>query len=446
MEAHLKPYVHYSDLYDRFTVEKCRRTEKYFKEADSPKAKKIGKEQANRMQGLVMELCLHYETGERYLGKAKTIEEWMARDRKRDELYESAVAPEHIRCLTCHYPLKPTSKDLWLGFDKQPERVLFMYDCPNGCRPSRAFFSDGEEWRTKPHLCPRCNSELNQKTKDTTEKLITTSTCPKCKYVNVDEFVWTHKKEEELDLEFAKDRDRFCLSNEDGEKFRQEKYQQEQLGKLLEDFKKEDDARKEKLKENPKGFPLDGVGYTCHICHASTPLDGNWYDALGIKCLICQRALDRKEIPASVANEDSWYSKYDLEHSFNLKAPDIRAWVKEGLLKARTINKPDGSVHIQLFLLKDNRDFLPPKKMVESRSVKETRDGKDWYTTRPWYHFVDPFKYLKDYKIMEHMRLIPPEEMKAREEEEKKKREEKQARREARRAHRLKHKPRVSKK
>ena len=128
--------------------------------------------------------------------------------------------------------------------------------------------------------------------------------------------------------------------------------------------------------------------------------------------------------------------QYDLEHSFNLKASDIRAWVKEGLLKARTINKPDGSVHLQLFLLKDNKDFLPPKKMVESRSLKETRDGKDWYTTRPWYHFVDPFKHLKGYKIMDHMRVVSPEEMKAREEEEKKKREEKQARRETKRARR----------
>lgn len=34
----------------------------------------------------------------------------------------------------------------------------------------------------------------------------------------------------------------------------------------------------------------------------------------------------------------------------------------------------------------------------------------------PWYCFGDPHEILKGYKIMEHLRVIPPEEMKEREE------------------------------
>ncbi len=89
-------------------------------------------------------------------------------------------------------------------------------------------------------------------------------------------------------------------------------------------------------------------------------------------------------------------------------------------------------VHAELFLLEDNKDFLPPKKLVEGRAVKYRKDGKDWHTTQKWYEFLDPHEHLKGYKIMEHMRVVPPEEMAAREEEKKKKREEKLARRKER--------------
>jgi len=190
-----------------------------------------------------------------------------------------------------------------------------------------------------------------------------------------------------------------------------------------------------KLAEFPKGFQLDGVGYTCHICGQSTQAGGNWYDKWGIKCLICQKAVDRKEIPGSLAkNQESWYSKYDLESSFNVEGPTLRRWINEGVLKARNVTREGGGVHTQLFLIKDNKGTLPPKDMVKSQMVKETRDGKEWYHSEPWYRFVDPFEHLKGYKIMDHLRVVPPEEMRAREEEEKRKLEEKQARREAKRA------------
>ncbi|TXH00632.1 MAG: hypothetical protein E6R05_06735 [Candidatus Moraniibacteriota bacterium] len=83
---------------------------------------------------------------------------------------------------------------------------------------------------------------------------------------------------------------------------------------------REDQRRQRRLKESPKGLILEGVGYTCFICHNSTQKDENWYDKWGIKCSICQEAINRKEIPPSLAKyRDSWYTKYDLERAFNLK-------------------------------------------------------------------------------------------------------------------------------
>lgn len=178
------------------------------------------------------------------------------------------------------------------------------------------------------------------------------------------------------------------------------------LAEILFDSYKEDCRRKKKLEENPKGFKLDGVGYTCFICGSGTQAGENWYDKWGIKCTICQNAINRKEIPPTLAkNKDSWYTKYELERSFNLKGPALRKWIKEGIIKARTVTNNGKGVHVQLFLIKDNEGFLPPKKMVESHVVKEEKDGKEWYSMHPWYHFVDPFEHLKGYKIMEHMQV-----------------------------------------
>jgi hypothetical protein len=179
---------------------------------------------------------------------------------------------------------------------------------------------------------------------------------------------------------------------------------------LMFDCWQEDCRRKKKLEENPKGYVLDGVGYTCFICGSGTQAGKNWYDKHGIKCSICQAAIDKKEIPASLAkNKESWYSKYDLEHSFNLKAPVLRKWIKEGIIKARTVTHDGKGTHVQLFLIKDNKGFLPPKKMVESQMVKETKDGQDWYHSEPWYRFVDPHEHLKGYKIMDHLRVTKSE-------------------------------------
>jgi len=429
MYKYLKDKQYYIDLYGKNTVEHCRRTEEYFKNKDLPPidGEKLSKEKAERMKKSLVEYFIHFEAGERYLKKEETIQGWMEADKTRDDLLENAQAPENIRCLSCRNVMKPTFKDLRIELDK-PDRVLFMYDCPNKCLPRRAFFNDGEEWRTKPDLCPNCMAELSRKNINSDEKLVTKYSCPGCKYTNTEEYKWTYKEEEPYDENFARDRDRFCLTDEDGEKYRQEKWQLERMGKFVEEWKEIEKAREEKLKQNPKGFHLEGVGYTCFICGDSTSEGDNWYDQYGIKCLVCQKAIDEGEIPATLASDkESWYSKFELDYYFNVNHHTLRKWKKEGIIKARTVSYYGDGVHTELFLLEDNKDFLPPKKLVESQSVSEIRDGKTWHSTEKWYRFVDPFKHLKRYKIMKYMRVVPPEEMKAREEAEKEKQEKRQA-------------------
>lgn len=165
-----------------------------------------------------------------------------------------------------------------------------------------------------------------------------------------------------------------------------------------------DKEREKKLKEFPKGYTLEGVGYSCFICGNSTPENGNWYDKWGIKCLICQGAIDRGEVPAWAAkHKEGWYSKYDLESRFNAKHHVVKKWIKEGFLKPCTVTRNIKGTHIQIFLLRDNKDFLPPKKLTESQMVKEEKDGQTWYRSEPWYRFVDPHEHLKGYKILDRL-------------------------------------------
>lgn len=160
--------------------------------------------------------------------------------------------------------------------------------------------------------------------------------------------------------------------------------------------------RQEKLKQNPKGFHLEGEGYSCFICHGSISKEETWYDKHGIKCLTCQSAIDNKIIPATAASDkDSWYTIHDFEHHFFINRYGVRKLVKEGLLKPRVVPDSGGGTHYQLFFIEDHKDMLPPKELTKWPTVKFQKDGEDWYQSEPWIMHADPKEVLKGYKILE---------------------------------------------
>lgn len=182
---------------------------------------------------------------------------------------------------------------------------------------------------------------------------------------------------------------------------------------LIYDCAKTDFQRKKKLDENPKGFHLEGNGYTCAVCHNSVSNEQTWYDKNGIKCLICQDALDKGIIPSSVISDnDSWYSISDFESSFFMKPNAVRRFIKEGLLKPRVIPSPSGRAHYQLFLIEEHKDILPPKKVTKWPMVKFQKDGKDWYHSQPWFMYSDPKEVLGGYKILDYMATLKENEIK----------------------------------
>ncbi|TSC72623.1 MAG: Uncharacterized protein G01um101438_340 [Parcubacteria group bacterium Gr01-1014_38] len=132
--------------------------------------------------------------------------------------------------------------------------------------------------------------------------------------------------------------------------------------KLLLDVDKKERARQLKLKESPKGYHLTDGTYSCCVCGKQVSGEGSWYDKHGIKCLLCQRAVEQRKIPVSVCtNKDSWYATWELAYYYKLKSPTIRKLVRNGTLKARIVPHENGSPYFSVFLVKDNLGVLQPK-------------------------------------------------------------------------------------
>ncbi len=166
---------------------------------------------------------------------------------------------------------------------------------------------------------------------------------------------------------------------------------------LLYKFHIEDLKKQEKLKEFPKGYSfMDGKVYNCGICGNRIQDEQLWYDKWGSKCLPCQEAINKKIISGSVCNNhDSWYSMFDFEHYFKLKSVTVRSLVKKGVLKARITG---GRCYV--FLIKENKDTLPPKSLLQSRSIQISEDT---FRMEQWYEFQNPSEVIKNYKILQYL-------------------------------------------
>ncbi len=179
------------------------------------------------------------------------------------------------------------------------------------------------------------------------------------------------------------------------------------LAEVMAPMEQEHQRRQRKLKEFPKGFHLEG-DYSCNLCHNHCSDQETWYDQYGVKCMECQGAIDRGDIPANLTEDrrEHYYSPWEIERAFNVDRHAVRRWAKAGVLKERVVKH----AHYQdthLYLLEDNKDTLPPKKMVEHYTWSEPMgDGRSAFHTKHWYEHVDPFKYLKGYKILEQLHMV----------------------------------------
>jgi predicted Zn-ribbon and HTH transcriptional regulator len=236
---HLKDQTYYSELYDQRTIEKCRSWEssKYSKDISKLKGKEKELEEIKRkcFHDVAIPMSLHFIKAERAAKKSEVIQEWMKRDKEKDEKLANAREPQGIRCLGCSSRLENCiSRDLMDNHQGQ-EEVLFMFECKR-CGKRRSYWESGKEWDYKP-TCVKCKSEKvevisSRKNNTTTAKY----SWLHCGYVETDTFDFG-KNKEEVEPDFEANRKKYCMSEYEGAEFLR---QAEEMGKIVDSWKEKD--------------------------------------------------------------------------------------------------------------------------------------------------------------------------------------------------------------
>ena len=217
---YLKNELYYNDLYDRFTVEECRsmekRCKKQSKSFQTKDGKIINKFAQQKAHEIVNNVTMYNIKGGRYANKAETISQWMQRDQDRDNKLINANEPD-VLCVKCNSDMECISKDLHnIG---NQDKVLFFFTCPS-CKSHRAFFDNGEEYKPSHRLCPQCQIKLTVKDSRKGKIINSIYSCTNCNYKKKEIFNLNVKSsEKKSDSNFEKDKAKFCLSKNEGEKY-----------------------------------------------------------------------------------------------------------------------------------------------------------------------------------------------------------------------------------
>ncbi len=205
---YLQNHNYYNELYDKLTIEECRQWEKsalkYF-ENDKDKQFKIR----------AFDVMLYFIKGEHYKNKAGTINQWMDRDRRRDDKLNSILTPS-LKCKFCEQDMELVHKDI-LTKDHKFDIVVFHFRCKE-CKVGRSIDEMGSITDSIPWKCPKCTRRLNHQNIKNGTVITTIDDCPFCGYH--DEFSFDPKEEKEDESkeerkQFNIDRDRLCLSEID---------------------------------------------------------------------------------------------------------------------------------------------------------------------------------------------------------------------------------------
>ena len=125
---------------------------------------------------------------------------------------------------------------------------------------------------------------------------------------------------------------------------------------LLIEIDQQEKARYAKLKDSPKGYPMDGEGRQCGLCFKSVFDTPGWFDKLGFKCSNCQDAVNKRKIPGSLCGDyrhEKSIPDTMLASKLNISVRTIRKKIKDGEITGRRI--PSGPYMI---LRKDNQNLM----------------------------------------------------------------------------------------
>ncbi len=112
----------------------------------------------------------------------------------------------------------------------------------------------------------------------------------------------------------------------------------------------------EKLKTNPNGFQLD-EDYICVVCQKIIRNNDGWYDRLGPKCRLCQKAVNDGIISELVClKRNSWLAMWEVSQ-LGFHPMVIKKLIKRRSLKAKIVKDDKGKPYYYVFLKRENKIF-----------------------------------------------------------------------------------------
>jgi hypothetical protein len=96
------------------------------------------------------------------------------------------------------------------------DQALFYFICPK-CDARRAFYEDGAEYRRKKVFCTQCQGETKTEYQHAGKIINVVTTCPNCGRVETEPL--TIEQSAAPDENYAADRERFCMSEEEGREY-----------------------------------------------------------------------------------------------------------------------------------------------------------------------------------------------------------------------------------
>ncbi|MDP3970902.1 MAG: hypothetical protein Q8P90_04330 [bacterium] len=98
---------------------------------------------------------------------------------------------------------------------------------------------------------------------------------------------------------------------------------------LLHKIDRQEQMRKRRLENEPKGFSMEGSGRNCRLCRQSIQED-MWYDEYGMKCMDCQKAVNDNVVPKSIFQDDkSYITSNELSWKYGIRHQTIKKYIRE---------------------------------------------------------------------------------------------------------------------
>ena len=239
---HLKLQSDYEDRYDHLVVDQCRRSVKIHEDIVNEINEPNTKDQLMHRNAAMAahHLMMYFLKGELWQKRRETIENWMAEDKRKDEIFNDASAPSNVLCMTCSKRMDYDVKTL--DYRRGKDHVLFFFHCSSKHR-GRAIYEDGEEWQRRDVLCEKCSGIMKEEKVSRKKEIIqTTYKCTKCNHVDISELDM-RSPEPQTDLQYEEDKKLYCLSEEEGQSFSKELSNWTALAKIFKEEKEKEDNR-----------------------------------------------------------------------------------------------------------------------------------------------------------------------------------------------------------